>query len=239
MPRIINLANITPFQATSLTDPGYIPGPRIIPNAAQVRLNWNLGDVKVGHNVLYCTYTGTPALSATIAENVRLAVVNGVTWTTFLALLHPSCSFAGVTILDVRSNTATAFDSTGAAIPGTSAGTALPDEVAAVVTLRTALRGQAGRGRFYVPGFASNAMGVGGIIAAAAVTALQNWAQTNINAGIAGALGAIVLAHPARAAYTSPATGRQFPARAASTVPLTNVLVRDNHWDSQRRRGLK
>jgi hypothetical protein len=91
----------------------------------------------------------------------------------------------------------------------------------------------------YFPGWASNAVGTGGVIAPLAVTALGAWANTNLYANIASAIGAGVIAHPARQAYTSPATGRHFDARPAGTVPIVTVLVRDNHWDSQRRRGLK
>jgi hypothetical protein len=69
------------------------------------------------------------------------------------------------------------------------------------------------------------------------VTSVQNWANgipaiftTN---GLTLALGL-----PARSAYTG-TTGTPHPARVAATLPVTSLLVRDNHWDSQRRRGLK
>jgi hypothetical protein len=96
-----------------------------------------------------------------------------------------------------------------------------------------------GRGRYYIPGFASNAVGAGGVIAAACVTAINNWAGNVANSGLSAIIGPQVLGLPARAAYTSPITGRNFPARNAQTVALTGVQMKDNHWDSQRRRGLK
>jgi hypothetical protein len=239
MPRVINLSNVTQFQATSLSDGGYLPGPRIIPNACQVVLNWALGDAKIGHNVLYGTYSGSPALSATVAEAIRAALVAGANWTTLAGFLASTVSLASVTILDVRSTTGVAFTSTGAAAPGTAPGTALPDETAAVITLRTNLRGQSGRGRVYIPGWASGAVGTGGVIAAAAVTALNTWGAASLAGAINTNIGAPVLAHPHRQPYTSPATGRHFDDRPAGTVPITQFIVRDNHWDSQRRRGLK
>lgn len=239
MPRLINLAYLSPFQAASLTDPGYLPGPLIIPNACQVVLNWALGDSKTGHNVMYGSYNGTPVLSAALAQTVFAALIAGAAWTTLAGFLASSTSLLSVTILDVRGATATAFQSTGAAAPGTAAGTALPDESAAVITLRSVLRGPSGRGRVYIPGWASNAVGAGGVIAAAAVTALNTWATTNLNPAIGVNIGPTAIGHRARAAYTSPATGRQFPARPAGIQVINNILVRDNHWDSQRRRGLK
>jgi hypothetical protein len=89
----------------------------------------------------------------------------------------------------------------------------------------------------YVPGFASNAMATGNVIAATTMTAVNNWA--GIIAGVLSAQGYIwCVGHPARQAYTG-ITGTAHPARIAGTVPITTVSVRDNHWDSQRRRGLK
>jgi hypothetical protein len=173
-----------------------------------------------------------------VAESIRTAITTGGTWTALAAYLGPASALASVTVLDVRSVVATAFNSTGAAAPGTSASPAFPDEVAAVITLRTATRGPSGRGRIYIPGWAGNANTAAGVIVAAAVTALGAWAQT-VSAALTSNLGPPVLGLPERDGYTSPATGRVFPHRDATTRPITQLLVRDNHWDSQRRRGLK
>jgi hypothetical protein len=239
MPRIVNLANLSQFAATSLSDGGYMPGPRIIPNACKVQINWSLNDVKTAHNVYYANYTGTPALSPTVAETIRAGLVAGAGWTNLALFLTTGCSLTGVTVTDMRSTLATDFLSTGAATPGTSVSTALPDESAAVITLRTGLKGPSGRGRLYIPGWASNAVGAAGVIAPLAVTALGAWANTNLYANIASAIGAGVIGHVHRREYTSAVTGRHFDDRPAGTVPIVTVLVRDNHWDSQRKRGLK
>jgi hypothetical protein len=239
MPRIINLSQISTFQATSLSDGGYLPGPRIIPNAAQIVINWTLADGKQAHNVLYATYTGTPALSVALAESLRAGFVAGATWTALAPFISNAAAIASVTLLDVRSSASVAFQSTGAATPGTAAGSGLPDEVALVITVRTASRGVANRGRIYIPGWGASAAASAGVVAAGAVTALQNWATADIFTNINGVIGAMVLAHPARKEYTSPATGRHFDARPAGTVPVTALTVRNNTWDSQRRRGLK
>ena len=238
MPRVVNLSNLTQFAAVNLSDGGYLPGPRIIPNACQVMLNWSLTDGKTGHNVLYATYNGTPALAPSVAEAIRTGIVSDARWTTLAGFLATTASLTSVQVLDVRSSTGTAFQSTGAAAPGTSASTALPDEMAAVITLRTATRGPSGRGRVYIPGWATNAEGAGGVIVATAVTALAAFAVL-LSSTINTVIGPWVIALPARQSYTSPTTGRQFPARAATTRLVTAAPVRDNHWDSQRRRGLK
>jgi hypothetical protein len=237
---LIRLSDLEQFAAVNLnSDLGHIAGPKIIPNCAMVRINWNLTDGKVGHNVMYASWSGTPSLSATLAESLRAAFVAGTPWSTLAAFFGTTTSLASVTLLDVRSNNATEINSTGAATPGVSGGTLMPDEVAAVITLRTAGRGPSGRGRIYVPGWASNAQGSGGVMGAAVVAALTNWAVTNVKAAIDSQLGPLSLGLPARAAYTSPVTGRVFPARPAGTVVVTSVVCRNNTWDSQRRRGLK
>lgn len=221
-------------------DPGYVPGPKLIPNCAMVRLNWSMADGKLAHNVLYAQWTGSPALSSSIANSIRTAVINGTNWTTFLALVAPAVSFLGVTLLDMRDLLSSPIDSVQTAIPGTSAGTAMPDETACVVTMLTGRRGPSGRGRAYIPGLSGTAMAAGGVISSAAMTAVQTWFATNVSVnGISTNLGTHSLGLPHRAAYTSPKTGRVFPERPATTVGIIQSIVKDNHWDSQRRRGLK
>lgn len=205
-----------------------------------VRLNWSMAGGKVAHNVLYASWTGAPALTTTLANSVRTAVIAGSNWTTFLGLIAPSVSFLGVTLLDMRDLLSSPIDSVQTAIPGTSAGTAMPDEIAVVVTMLTGRRGPSGRGRAYIPGLSGTAMAAGGVISGAAMTAVQTWFQQNVsNQGISTNVGTHALGLPHRAAYTSPKTGRVFPERPATTVIVTSSIVKDNHWDSQRRRGLK
>lgn len=240
MPIIRDLGQLQQFQAVQFDlDPGRIAGPKIIPNAIQVTINWSLTDGRTGHNVLYGTVAGGYTVTAAAAEACRAQLVGGGQWTALAAYLATTCSLTGVTLLDVRTPTGTPVVSTGAATPGTSASPALPDEVAACITLKTARRGPSGRGRIFIPGFASNAVGAGGVILAACVTALTNWASNNLPAAINSGSGPISLGLVARAGYTSPVTGRVFPARAAEAVPIVQELCRDNHWDTQRRRGLR
>ena len=90
----------------------------------------------------------------------------------------------------------------------------------------------------YVPGWAPAATASGDIISAAAVTALGNWANTLIGA-LSPSGYTLVIGQRQRAAYTSPITGREFGPRPPNSLTITQCVVRDNHWDSQRRRGLK
>lgn len=238
--RMLRLDTLEPFQAVNLlSDPGAIPGPKVISNGCMVRLNWNLTDGKIGHNILYGQYTGTPALSAALAQTMFVAMTTGANWTTMAAFLASTCSLASVTLLDVRSTVGVEFNSTGAAVPGTSASPALPDETAVVFTMHTTTRGPGGRGRMYIPGWATNSLATGNVIAAAAVSAATAWVANAVGATITSNIGTWSLGLPARAAYTSPITGRQFPARNSGCLAITSGSVKDNHWDTQRKRGLK
>jgi len=236
--RIIPLDQLQQFAAVNLlSDPGAVGGPVLIPSCAQIVLHWFEEDGKNAHNVLYGRYSGPFAGTTTQANGIMTALTTGAAWTAMAAFLATSTSFAAVQIRNVAIQDQPIIGSTTPSAAGSSASAALPNEMAIVATLRTALAGQSGRGRMYVPGFATNALGAGNVISAAAVTAVQNWAAT-----IPGALNTQgyvhVLGLRERAQYTG-TTGTVHPARAANSVPITAVVVRDNHWDSQRRRGLR
>lgn len=240
MPRsgIVNLANFQPFTAINLlVDPGHIGGPVVIPSCAQITLNWVAEDGKNAHNVLYGRYSGTFAGTVAQANAITAALASGGAWTAMAAFMPTATGLTTVSLRDVNTPNNALITATSGGALGTSASPSLPNEVAVVGTLRTAKTGPANRGRIYVPGFATNALGAGNIIAATAVTAIGNWLNT-----ISGALSAQgytwVLGQPARAQYTSH-TGTVHAARPAGSTPITSVSVRDNHWDSQRRRGLK
>lgn len=239
MPRVIDLANLQQFTAVNAlsTDLGAVGGPVIIPQAAQIVLYWALPDGKTGHNVLYGRYSGTFNGSVAQANAILTALTTGAAWTALQPFLHTSLGFNGVSIRNVAVADQPVTISTGPGVAGTGA-IALPSEVAAVVTLRTALVGRANRGRMFVPGWVAAATAAGDIIAPTAVTALQNWSNTIIGA-LSPSGYTLVIGQRQRAAYTSPITGRQFGPRPPNTVTVTSLQVRDNHWDSQRRRGLK
>lgn len=236
--RIVSLDSLHQFAAVELQfDPGNIGGPKIIPSAAEITLLWVLGSGKVGHNVLVGRYNGAFAGTSTQANSILTGLTSGGAWSALAAFMAPATQLTGVTIRDLNQANQPLIGSTSPGQAGTSTGADLPNEVAAVLTTRTAFTGPANRGRVYVPGWATNALGAGNVIAAAAVTALNNWGA--IIAGVLSAQGYTwCIGHVARQAYTGTG-GTQHPARLAGTVPITTVAVRDNHWDSQRRRGLK
>lgn len=236
--RYLALDSLQTFQAVKLlSDPGYDPSDHRVPNCAEIRFNWTNDSGVTSHNVLHGSYSGTFNGSQAQANAIHGALTTGVNWTNLAAFFATTTGFTGISIRDRNVENAPYIDSAVTSKPGTSASPALPNEVAAVITLRTAFTGPAHRGRIYIGGWATNALGAGNVIAAAAQGALGTWAT--IIAGAFSAQGYILcIAHPHRLAYTG-TDGTQHAERPAGTVPVTIAGVRDNHWDTQRRRGLR
>jgi hypothetical protein len=235
---IIRADNLQEFPAVQLlSDGGAVGGKVKIPNAVQVRFRWQIATAKVAVNVLYGRTGGVPAPTVAQAQAIFAALSTGAQWTALAALLGNTGGFLGVDLRSVHDVDLPIFSSTGALVPGTSATQPLPNEVAIVATFRTAKAGRSGRGRMYVPGWTVDSLATGQLIAAATMTALGNWLNT-----IQGALSAQGYTHclglKERKAYNG-STGTSHPARAATTEPVTAIVLRDNHWDTQRRRGLK
>jgi hypothetical protein len=219
-----------------MPDPGAIGGPIVIPNAARVSIVWQGANTRITSCILYGRYAGAFDLTQSDVNAMSTAITSGAAWTALATFLAPTFSKLGVNVQNVGSPNEPIIGA-GGSVPGTSPGTALPDECALVVTFRTATTGTSGRGRMYMPGWATNALGAGGVVAAEAVAALQAWATSNIPAMMQAGTLVHCLGLQARQAYTGE-TGTEHPAREASTIDVSSYIVRDNHWDSQRRRGL-
>jgi hypothetical protein len=219
-------------------DGGHVGGPIVIPNAIQVVFNWSLPGGKTGHNVLYGVTPGVPAPTVAMADGLFGTINSSGTYNAMNAFLPPAVSFTGITLRSVHTANLGTFTSVGAAKAGASTTLiAMPNEVAICVSLKTGKTGPSNRGRMYLMGWDTTSVIAGNVIAPALVTAIQNWANTLI-AGFSGQGMTLSIGQPARAQYTG-STGTLHPARAAGSTPVTSLLVRNNTFDSQRRRGLK
>ena len=236
--RIIPLSRLEQFAAVDLRlDPGAIGGPVHIPSCAQITLVWTQEDGKLAHNVLYGRYIGAFAGSVAQANTIMTGLSTGAAWTSLAAYLATNTTFTGVHIRNVDVPDQPIIESTNPPVAGTGSLPALPNEVAICVTLRTAQSGRQFRGRLYLPGFNWNCLEAGNLILPAAVAGVNGWAAT-IRSVFSASGYTWVIGQKARAAYTG-STGTAHPARDADSVDITTASVRDNHWDSQRRRGLK
>lgn len=238
---LVRLDQVQQFAAVNLSsDPGAVGGKVYVPQCAQIRVTFALEGGRIGHLVWYGRYAGAFAGSVAQANAIMTALTTGGTWTALAAFWPPSTAITAVTIRNVGDpvNVFPEISSTNAAAGGTSASAALPNEVALAVTLRTAQAGKQARGRSFVPGWATNALGAGNVCAATTVTALQNWANTWGSAVASGSVYTHVLGLKHRVAYVSPKTGVSYPDRPAQALTITQWQVRDNHWDTIRNRGL-
>lgn len=198
---------------------------------------WTLADGKQAHNVMHGRYVGTYPGSVALADTLLTAFKSALTSSGLTTYIASTNSLSAVWLRDINSAGNSYQVSTGAAQAGTAAGQSLPNEMAICLTSRTSGAGPGKRGRIYIPGASIDALAAGNIILAAAVTnatAFGTTIRSNINAnGLT-----MCLALPARNSYTGK-TGTVHPPRAAQTLDITQVLCRDNHWDNQRRRGLR
>jgi len=235
--RFINLANAQQFTAIQfLSDPGYDPSDRHIPSCVQVRWNFAVVSGVSAHVVTHARYGSGFTPTTAVANSILSALGGGLSSTGVLGFMATQTSLTGISLRDLNVENQPFVDSNGAAHPGTGTGSAQPSEVAVVLTLRTALVGQANRGRIFLPGWSTNALGANDTIAGPAVTALDNFASGLAQVYSDNAL-TLVLGHFSRIAYTG-VNGKPHEARPPGTVDVTGVLLRDNHWDTQRRRGL-
>jgi hypothetical protein len=236
--RVVNIENFQQFTAINvLADPGHVGGNPLIPNCIETVLHWTMEDGKEAHNVLHGTASPSFTPTTAVADALLSALTTGSAWTGYAAELHPTTNLFAISLRDRRSANSALVDSNSGNHPGTATGEALPNETALCVTLRTALSGPGQRGRAYLPGFAAVALSPGNLVSSAAMTAATTWTNTWLSAWSGVGL-PLALAQPPRNAYTG-STGTAHPARAAGLLPITALGIRDNHWDSQRRRGLK
>lgn len=205
----------------------------VAPNTIKVLLHWTLHG-RPQLNVMHGEYTTAGPLSPTIAESIFSAVKSSAGWTAYEAVIAPTVVLTGVGVLDERSASNPEISSTSAAAPGTGAGTALPDQVALVVTLRTALTGRSHRGRVYTFGYISGHLNADGTASATATAAAVSFVQAVQSAMAAqGATLAIKSpALPARPAHD----GTELPAKPFEITPVTAVVMRDAVFDTNRRR---
>lgn len=235
---IIAASALEQFPAVNLRlDGGAIGGPVVVPQCAQIVIRWTLESGKRGASVLYGRYAGAFAGTPAQAQAIFNALSAAGPWGALAAFISTTNGIAAVEIRDVNTPNQAITQNTAGSANGISTSPALPNEVAVVITERTAFTGRMNRGRIYVPGWATNALSAGNLIAAGAVTALNDWAQTIPTALSANGY-TLVIGQKARQAYVGK-TGTSHPARPAGSVPVTSLVVRDNHWDTQRRRGLK
>jgi hypothetical protein len=214
-----------------------VAGPVVIPNCAEVKVDWVMGGMTLT-NVLHGALTAAGPLNPAMAESIFTALKAAAATTTWLGHLHPSISLVGVRVKDLRQANQPTLASSSAGTVGTGTGTELPQDSALAVTLRTAFSGKGYTGRIYLPGLDS-----------AQLADSRHWISTvafdNAAIGFANAINTAmtgqgipwVLGRRALAANTTAGAPPAYAVpRPADTIPIVAAALTDHRIDSQRKR---
>lgn len=199
----------------------------VVANAAQMRLIWSVGGTLYALNVMGVVNSTAVAITQALTNTIGAAVKSALTSSTLGSQIHTTVALANVGLRDIRTANTAEFLDSGAAVAGTATGDLLPPQTALVITLRTAQAGRSFRGRVYLPGFAESVSTAAGIYAGTThgvsfITAIKS-------ALVTSGLDLGVLSRP---------NAEATPPRAGFITPVTSIVIRDNVWDTQRRRAI-
>lgn len=205
----------------------------VVPNAGLLTLNWS-GETRTWHNVIGLVgQAALPTFDQALAEGLFTGISTAAGFVSLLARLAPTVVFESLTIRDIHLPNRPEFTSTGTPVSGGGTGDCLPLNVAAVVTVRTALAGKSFRGRTYFSGFAESENDAQGRQSAAVNTSIVS-AMTSINSICAGHSLTIGVVSRPQDAKTIPA--KTITSRAGQATAVQSFAARNTKWESQRRR---
>jgi hypothetical protein len=187
-------------------------------------------------------------INQTLANNLGAAIKTAVTSTSWNLALAPDVHLTAVGVRDISlPNLAEFTDSSGPA-SGAATDDQLPGGNAVAVTLRTAKAGQSFRGRVFLGGLSELSNDATGQIAAPSGSAAVAFVAA-IQAAITGqGMQMAVISRPsllktiltqvfnADGTVASAKTTTE-KARGGAVTPVTAIVLRNNIWDSQRRRN--
>lgn len=209
-----------------------VPGPEVIPNCVQVRLNFSTANGS-WHMIIHGT-KGSTTVDETLANSVATAIGSAVTSSGMTTYMAAGGSFDGVWVKDLTTANNASFESNVAGVPAAGATTPESEAVAICITKQTAKAGKEFRGRMYFGGLDGAAVADGKNMTGGAKIAAGNFGEA-VRTALNGAGIPMVLAQRALQAGTD-VNGNPLGPRAANTVPITRLVVRDNRLDSMRLR---
>jgi hypothetical protein len=222
-------------QSQRKTDAGKIKGAQPVPNAIEIQIRQTGANGKSANFTCHGQYTTTPPSLQTLASALATAI--GTAWTNNLApVMAPASQYSGVWVRDMANVNNPIVVANVTAIPGTGTGSPLPPEVCIVLTENITIRGKGMKGRMFLSGFLDSAGGAGGTISGAGEAAVSGFGTALFGAIQAQSLTPCV-AQVARQTYIG-LTGTQHAGRTAKPVAVQSYTLRNNEFDTQRRRGL-
>jgi hypothetical protein len=220
-------------QSQKKKDGGRIPGPQNCANVGEFRFQVQLPNSKLSYWTVHGYFGGTISVTQSMANSLFSAVSSA--WTSNLTpFLATTTILQNCQIRDMTSYTNPILTSVGTAVPGTSASPAMPVNNAIVITENLNIRGRGAKGRIYLGGWSTNAESPPGVIAPGLVTALGAFCTALFNA-VTAAPSTPAVAKVHRAEYYG-VTGTLHPERLSTYATVNQYVVRDNVFDTQRRR---
>lgn len=221
--------------STRKTDGGKIKGAQAVPNTIEIQIKQTGANGKPANFTVHGQYATTPPSLTTLATALWNSI-SGAWGTNLAPQMHPNAQITAVWVRDMANVNNPIVVGSGAAVVGTGTGSALPAEVCIVITENIIKRGKGLKGRMYLSGFVDSASSTAGQISAAGMSAAGGFATALFAAIQAQSLTPCV-AEVHRQAYTG-LTGTPHLDRPAAPVGVTQYVVRNNEFDTQRRRGL-
>jgi hypothetical protein len=216
-------------------DGGHIKGAQPCPNVCEIKCVGTGANGKRNTFTLHGFFSGASPVNQTLAGQLWTSI--STAWNSNLApQMVPAATFTAVEIRDMTLPTNPVFVGTGTALVGTGTPPAVAPENAIVLTEDVQKRGRGLKGRIYLGGWSNTADAGNGVISAGASGAATGFA-TALFAAVSGAGLTPCVAELPRQAYTG-LTGTTHQQRAADHPPVSTYRLRNNEWDTQRRRGL-
>jgi len=205
----------------------------VVANALQGRLLWNVGG-RIPQCVIHWQIPAGTSVDVTLA-NALFSPIAALWEAHLAAFAGGTTSLMQLALRDLRAANQAEVISTAAGQSGTDAiGDNLPLSIACCVTLRTDKAGKRFRGRMYLPGFTETANGASGHMAAAMKTGADAFAAGLIAAASQSGCTLAVLSRPTT---FDPDTGLPVSPGLGFVTTARQATVRDDVWDSQRRRN--
>jgi hypothetical protein len=221
-------------QSTRKVDGGRIPGIAEIQNGIEIIMKFTAVNGKTGSIRTYGQNEGAFVPSVAMANQLYTAIGNH--WATRFATWMHQIEFLSLSVRDMTSHLNPEWVSTQPALTIGAVASALPPDVALVLTAQCNERGRGANGRLYVFGWNTTADQGNGQAADGARIALTGWGSDIMLELNNVALSAAV-AKPKRQEYIG-LTGALHEARDAHLAQVVAYSCRDLEWDTQRRRGM-
>jgi hypothetical protein len=195
----------------------------VVPDTVQVDLIWQLDGVDFAANVLHFLVGPSFEVDQSAADDIADAVgaafdAGGTSWKD---ITNTGMGLKRVLVRDLREASQPQFVG-DVSLLGNNASDPLPLQTSLCVTLRTGLAGRKFRGRVYLPPPTEGQSDTNGNPSAGTATAAATFIDAMVD--LANPSGDMALAVTSRV--------------SSESTPVTEVVVRDLVWDTQRRRQI-